>query len=82
MAFVTLMYLGMGVGGVIGCIFGGLMTQYHHPKWCFFWYSWMGIIVSIFACFLTKESELDRVSIHDEASDSDISTSLENYEAS
>lgn len=42
----------------------------------------MGLVVSIFACFLTKESEQDRVSIYDEASDSDISTSLENYEAS
>ena len=42
----------------------------------------MGIIVSVFAFFLTKESELDRVSPYDEVSDSDISTSLENYEAS
>jgi len=63
-----------GTGGVIGCIYGGLMTNYYHPKWCFFTYSWLGIIVTIFAIFLTKESEKDRVS-NDEASDSDISTS-------
>lgn len=42
----------------------------------------MGLVVSTFAFFLTKESEMDRVSVYDEASDSDISTSLENYEAS
>ena len=55
------MYLTAGTGGVIGCIFGGLMTMYYHPKWCFFWYSWMGLVIAIAACFLTKESELDKV---------------------
>ena len=68
------MFMSSGTGGVIGCIYGGLMTNYYHPKWCFFTYSWLGIIVTIFAIFLTKESEKDRVS-NDEASDSDISTS-------
>lgn len=56
------------------------MTQYHHPKWCFFWYSFMGLIVSLAACFLTKLSEDDKVWT-DEPEDSDISTSLENYNA-
>lgn len=72
------MYLSTGTGGIIGCIFGGLMTQYYHPKWCFFWYSFMGLIVSLSACFLTARSEDDRVG-NDEATDSDISTSLEDY---
>ena len=74
------MYLSTGAGGIFGCIFGGLMTQYHHPKWCFFWYSFMGLIVSLAACFLTKKSEDDKVWT-DEPEDSDISTSLENYNA-
>jgi len=74
------MYLSTGSGGVFGCIFAGLMTQNYHPKWCFFWYSWMGLIVSISACFLTKESELDRVSV-EELDEDDISTSQENYES-
>lgn len=69
------MYLSTGFGGIFGCIFGGLMTQYYHPKWCFFWYSWMGLIVAISACFLTKESELDRVSDLDVPSDDEILTS-------
>ena len=56
------------------------MTQYHHPKWCFFWYSFMGLIVSLAACFLTPLSEDDRIA-SDEAEDSDISTSLEQYNA-
>jgi len=59
--FVTLMYLSTGFGGVCGCIFAGLMTQYYHPKWCFFYYSFFGLIVSIAACRLTKESEMDKV---------------------
>ena len=58
--FVTLMYLGWGVGGVAGCIFAGVMTEFYHPKWCFFFYSFFGIIVSVFACRLTKQSEKDQ----------------------
>ena len=77
--FVSLLYLSTGTGGVIGCLFGGLMTQYYHPKWCFFWYSWMGLVVATAASFLTQESELDKVG--DELlEDSDISTSQEVYE--
>lgn len=57
--FVTMMYLSVGSGGVLGCIYGGLMTQYSSPKWCWFYYSFMGLIIALFACFLTKESELD-----------------------
>lgn len=56
-----MMYLSTGVGGVIGCIFAGLVTEFSHPKWCFFTYSFMGIFTSIYACRLTKESELDKV---------------------
>ena len=55
------MYLSTGSGGVIGCIFAGVMTEYYHPKWCFFYYAFMGLFVSIFACRLTKESERDKV---------------------
>ena len=77
--FVTLMFLCWGIGGVIGCVYGGVMTEYSHPKWCFFTYSFLGIIVSAFACCLTKRSEQDRVkgeSLSEEA----ISTSQESYE--
>ena len=75
--FVTLMYLATGVGGVIGCIFSGLMTQYFHPKWSWFWYSFVGILITVFACRLTKESERDKVV--DEGV-SEISLSQEDYE--
>jgi hypothetical protein len=40
----------------------------------------MGLVVSLAACFLTAKSEDDR-NATDEADDSDISTSLENYNA-
>ena len=72
-----MMYLATGVGGVIGCIFAGLVTEYSHPKWVFFYYSFVGVIVTICACQLTKESEKDQKK---EILDSDISTSQENYE--
>lgn len=77
--FVTLMYLSTGLGGVTGCIFAGLMTEYHHPKWCFFWYSFFGIIVSITACRLTSESERDKVAGEPA---SEISSSQQSYEFS
>ena len=32
--FITLVYISKGLGGVAGCIIGGLVTQYSHPKWC------------------------------------------------
>ena len=74
------MYIATGVGGVIGCIYGGLMTQYSHPKWVFFTYSWFGIIVTVAAAFLTPESERDTIIVHGEDSVSEISTSQEEYE--
>lgn len=75
--FVSLMFLATGIGGVIGCIFAGLVTQYSHPKWCFFSYAFLGIIVSLFACRLTPESERDQVV---EDGESGISSSQQSYE--
>ena len=74
-----MMYISTGFGGCLGCIYGGLMTQYSTPKWCWFYYSFMGLIVALFACFLTKESELDAVL--KDLTPSEISTSLEDYES-
>ena len=72
----------MGAGGMTGSLVAGFLTENYHPKWCFFWYSWMGLVVTITACFLTKESERDRVAEEEEVAneETDISTSLENYE--
>ena len=55
--WVILMYISKGTGGTIGCIFGGFVTNDLHPKWCFFATSIMGIIVTIFAVLLNKDSE-------------------------
>jgi MFS family permease len=59
--FVTLMYLSTGTGGIFGCIAGGLITEYWHPKWVFFWYSFFGLILAFTATKLTMESERDKV---------------------
>jgi len=32
--FISLVYIAKGFGGVAGCIIGGLVTQYSHPKYC------------------------------------------------
>ena len=71
------MFLSTGIGGIIGCIFAGLVTEYSHPKWCFFSYAFMGIFVSIYACRLTQESERDKVV---EDGESAISSSQQSYE--
>ena len=70
--FVTLLYLSSGFGGVLGCIYGGLMTEYVSPMWCWFGYSFFGLIVAFFACLLNKEAEADA---EVKKEDSDISTS-------
>jgi len=73
------MYLSTGTGGAAGCIIAGVMTEYTHPKWSFYLYSFVGILISFCACFLTKKSEKDAKVPR--ATDSEISTSLEDYEA-
>ena len=50
-----------GVGGILGCIAGGIMTQYFHPKYSFLLYSFFGLIVSFNGLYLTKASEEDGV---------------------
>lgn len=79
----TLQYLLIGFGGIIGCLFAGLVTEYHHPKWVFFAYSFVGLINAYFACRLTKNCEIEKQGtfIQCETVDS-ISFSEERYEFS
>jgi predicted MFS family arabinose efflux permease len=48
------MYISTGLGGAVGCIIGGLVTQYSHPKWCWLAFAFVGLLVVIMALFLTK----------------------------
>jgi hypothetical protein len=70
-----------GIGGVIGCIFAGIMTEFYHPKWCMFWYSFVCLGLFIFSLFLSKNIEEGNASIRTEYSDGSRSTSQENYES-
>jgi len=54
---ISFCYLNVFSGGILGCFLGGIITQYWHPKYAFLIYSFMGLLVSITAMFLTKESE-------------------------
>jgi MFS family permease len=77
--FITLMWLTVGVGGAAGCIIGGLLTEYCHPKWSFYLYSFVGIIISFAACFLTKDSETNAKVAR--PTNSEASSELLDYEA-
>ena len=53
------------------------MTQYSSPKWCWFYYSFFGIIITVFACLLSPDAEKDTQI--EEQGESDVSTSQEDY---
>ena len=53
----SLSWISNGIGGVTGCIVGGLMTQYSHPKYSFLIVSIMGLVVGLNSLNLTKETE-------------------------
>ena len=48
-----------GVGGILGCLCSGVLTQYFHPKYSFLGYSFMGLIIALNGFYLTPESEMD-----------------------
>lgn len=52
-------WMATGVGGLLGCLVGGVMTQYTHPRWSYLLYSVFGLIVAINGSYLTLESEED-----------------------
>jgi uncharacterized membrane protein YeaQ/YmgE (transglycosylase-associated protein family) len=52
-------WIATGIGGLLGSLVGGVMTQYFHPKYSFMSYSFMGLVVAVNGLYLTKECELD-----------------------
>ena len=54
---ISFCFLNAFLGGIIGCIIGGHITQYYHPKYAFLIYSFVGLIVSGCAIFLKEEKE-------------------------
>lgn len=55
----SLAWIAQGFGGVAGCLLGGYVTQYWHPKYSFLIFSIMGLILAICGLTLGKQCELD-----------------------
>lgn len=56
---ITFSWMMSGIGGIFGSFFGGYMTQYYHPRYSFFAYAFMGIVVAAIGSMLNPESETD-----------------------
>lgn len=54
----SIAWMAMGVGGVIGCIIGGYLTQYSHPKYTFLIIAFVGLIIALIGTQLTKAAEI------------------------
>jgi len=70
------------VGGLLGCLLSGIMTQYFHPKYSFLAYSFMGLVVALNALFLTQESEEDHISQNERSREEERINSIENSRTS
>lgn len=46
-----------GIGGILGSMIGGIITQYWHPRYAFLTYSFFGLIVALNGSYLTRECE-------------------------
>lgn len=55
----SLAWIANGLGGVAGCLLGGYMTQYCHPKYSFLIFSIMGLMLALCGLSLSDECELD-----------------------
>ena len=62
----SIAWMAMGVGGVTGCIAGGYLTQYCHPKYTFVIVSIVGLIIALISTTLTKESEKNENDLSDQ----------------
>ena len=54
-------WMATGIGGILGCLASGVLTQYTHPKYSFLGYSVFGLVVALNGMCLTKESEQDDI---------------------
>jgi len=75
-------WMATAVGGLLGCLLSGIMTQYFHPKYSFLAYSFMGLVVALNALFLTQESEEDHISQNERSREEERINSIENSRTS
>jgi len=48
----------LGLGGVLGSVIGGVMTEYAEARYCFYFTSVLGLLVSIQAFLMSKSMEI------------------------
>lgn len=73
---VAFCWVAAGVGGLIGCLIGGVLTQFCHPRVSFLLYSTYGLVVAFNGSLLTKESEEDNPEPEDSLSISSLGSNM------
>ena len=63
----TLSFLSLSLGGVIGCTAAAIFMEKVHPRYAFLAYGCLGYILAVACCFLSGEAERERIDDNDEA---------------
>lgn len=57
----SLSFLSLSLGGVIGCTGAAIVMERFHPRYAFLTYSCLGFMLAIACCFLSADAERERI---------------------